>query len=130
MSSPGTDSGQLRPLLPATSQPREQPTSPIRTKRKRVSACHQCRMQKSKCDAQVPQCAACVLRGSECRYIETEKRQATQQARQCEALLSLLKTLPRVDAITLLRRFREGSDPEAIMDNERRRKCAIANVLS
>ncbi|KAH7377432.1 hypothetical protein BKA64DRAFT_252192 [Cadophora sp. MPI-SDFR-AT-0126] len=79
-------------------------------KRQRVTkACNTCRSKKSKCDGNLPKCAACVTCGSKCEYSPQSKRrghppglvqQLTGQKILVEIALGLLlSTVPGIDNV-------------------------------
>jgi len=132
-------SAPLRPLLPETSGVGRRDIPEKQQKRRRVSnACESCRLHKSKvtilfytctrqltrlqCTGERPACIACTGRKTVCRYTPTEARYVKQKYEELqkhrsahEELVSLMRKLPKQDAVALLHRVRAGGDIVAIV---------------
>ncbi|KAM4062338.1 fungal zn(2)-Cys(6) binuclear cluster domain-containing protein [Hirsutella rhossiliensis] len=110
---------RFRPLLPAPSyrEPRNPAVSTEPPKRRSAVpvACSACQKAKSKCNGDRPVCSRCDSKGLVCEYdIEPNQTRAASRREgeeQIRELYGHLQSRPWEEAIEILRRIRETSDP-------------------
>ncbi|KIW03216.1 uncharacterized protein PV09_05440 [Verruconis gallopava] len=117
---------------PVTSTPPSSgPTKPTYSKRGKITivACVNCRRRKTKCDGQRPVCAQCQARdGAQCHYdMNEEQRRLTylrenveqlhEEKSALESLIHNLRISPEDEAIAILRRLRQGTDPHTLVQH-------------
>jgi len=115
----------LRPLLPSTTRPRNEPL-PLLPRERVASACDQCRARKIKCNGNRPVCLECVRRSTSCHYAarstETQgqalkrKYDALQSENEAYAeLFNLIRTRPDNESYEILRRIKMGTDVRDVL---------------
>jgi hypothetical protein len=104
------------------------PNKPTYSKRGKITivACVPCRKRKTKCDGRRPSCSQCQSRDSQCQYdMNEEQRRLTflrenvekvgEEKSVLENFLWHLKSSTEVEPMEILRRFREGADPQSLL---------------
>jgi hypothetical protein len=122
----------LRPILPrptttpvTTQHPATTSDLAVPRKSKVVSACKACKLKKTKCDGDRPECGPCISKGRNCEYSSQNTRAENlikrQQALQenvesFTALYQYLQERPTNEANRLFKRIRRGFGIEAALD--------------
>ncbi|KAF2108725.1 hypothetical protein BDV96DRAFT_587169 [Lophiotrema nucula] len=121
----------LRPLLPRPDGIGRTPQvrlSSARSRRATVrAACNPCRDKRMKCDGQRPTCTACSVRVIQCKYVTSDANETRSQALKrkaeelegrknaAEEIYELLQNRPEEEVAVILRRIREGANPEHVL---------------
>ncbi|RMZ67229.1 hypothetical protein GMOD_00001121 [Pyrenophora seminiperda CCB06] len=115
----------LRPLLPSTTRPRNEPL-PLLPRERVASACDQCRARKIKCNGSRPVCLECLRRSTPCHYAarstETQgqalKRKYDALQSENEAyteLFNLIRTGSENESHEIVRRIKMGTDVREVL---------------
>ncbi|KAF5596678.1 nitrate assimilation regulatory nirA [Fusarium pseudoanthophilum] len=129
---PTSSSTTARPILP---RPGATPTDPsalrstsdfgIPRKSKVISACQPCKLKKTKCDGDRPECGPCMSKGRSCEYTAQGNRNEVLMRRQhalqenVESFVALYRYLqdrPANEASGLFGRIRDGFGVEAALE--------------
>ncbi|ENH62880.1 hypothetical protein FOC1_g10006346 [Fusarium oxysporum f. sp. cubense race 1] len=129
---PTSSSIPPRPILPRPTATLATPSAPrftsdlaIPRKSKVISACQPCKLKKTKCDGNRPECGPCMSKGRSCEYtvqgsrteILIRRQQALQEnVESFTALYRYLQERPTNEANSLFERIRDGFGIEAALE--------------
>ncbi|KAF5624634.1 nitrate assimilation regulatory nirA [Fusarium tjaetaba] len=129
---PSSSSTTPRTILPRPGATPTDPSAPRSTsdlgiprKSKVISACQPCKLKKTKCDGDRPECGPCMSKGRSCEYTAQGNRNEVLMRRQYAlqenvesfvALYRYLQDRPASEASGLFGRIRDGFGVEAALE--------------